>query len=484
MKGAQKLFDPLMDKVVRLSGILVVGIVLALAFYLSSESRYAFSQPFPFGFRFAATPEQVPSDYDFEYDPNVTSLKTSAEGADGLDEKEEMLPTPAISDLAGVAQAVTFAMPEGGPEGALTRDDWRPVTTADKATNIKLGLFTTPELDGKFVKLSWKPDLSFDPASSPYRFSLVCAQSPAGVPKPEKAIDLSAEPSGSISLPAVASNSDEDRTKGYVFELQATPNTTQLGAVLGAISGRTWAPTAQYPQFGFLPLVGSTLLLTVLSVLLATVPSVALAIYLSEIAPLTVREWLKPTIEALASVPTVVLGFFGIVFIGPALHKTIGAALSMESGRAMATVAVTMAILLVPTITTFAEDALRNVPESLRDGGYAVGLTFAENLRAVILPSAKGGLIAAVLMGVARAVGETMIVYLCSGGTPNMPSLANLGKSLGMSFRGVPDGIATDVVNVDFEGPHYGFLFLLGLVLFAITTVVNLTGFRLGRAKV
>jgi phosphate transport system permease protein len=232
------------------------------------------------------------------------------------------------------------------------------------------------------------------------------------------------------------------------------------------------------------PLIVGTLIITILAVLLATPFSIGAAVYLSEVAPSRIREWLKPLVELLASVPTVVLGYFGLMLVAPFLANTLAAAVGLDSGRAMFTAAIMMAVLLFPTITSFAEDALQAVPQSMRDGGEALGLTTREKLRKIILPAARGGIISAVLLGIARAIGETMIVWILSGGTPFLPSfespkdaVANLMKPA----RGIPDSIAIEMGNVDFHGVHYGHLFLLGLILFVMTLGINSVGQRLAR---
>ncbi len=197
--------------------------------------------------------------------------------------------------------------------------------------------------------------------------------------------------------------------------------------------------------------------MSLIAVLLATPLALATAVYVSELAPARLREWTKPTIELLASMPTVVLGYFGLILFAPWLLRWFGEALNMSSGRSMLTASLVLAIPILPTVITIAEDAVRAVPRALRDGGEALGLTWAEAVRSVILSAAKAGILAAVLLGTVRAVGETMIVWILSGGTARMLSFGSLREAVGnlvQPTRGIPDTIAIEMGNVEFEGPH------------------------------
>ena len=140
------------------------------------------------------------------------------------------------------------------------------------------------------------------------------------------------------------------------------------------------------------------------------------------------------------------------------------------------TAAIMMAVLILPTITSIAEDSLRSVPTALREGADALGMGPAECMRGVVLPAAKGGIVGAALLGMARAIGETMIVWILAGGSATLPVLSKGAQALVQPVRGIPDTIAVEMGNVEFAGPHYGHLFLLGLLLFLFTVVINLSG--------
>ncbi|MBC8066326.1 MAG: phosphate ABC transporter permease subunit PstC [Chlorobia bacterium] len=476
-----------MTSLVYASGGVIVGIILAIAYYLTHESTYAFDRKFDFGYRFALQPIKGEFE-DLDIDPNATLLTANREGMDELDEKEEGVPFPTIESLAGVAKFGTGSPQASTLSNAIPeetfKDHWKGMKRADRSTKFLLFGFATPEYKDPKMALAWSPDAAFDPNLTPFDLKLKLVQSPAGVKTDPIEIDLRKQKTGRIELPTFVARTDEDRQKGYVFELVATPTMSHNVAVLAGTMRSEWDGTLAYPRFGIVPLIVGTLILTIIAVLIATPFSIGAAVYLSEIAPNRVREWLKPLVELLASVPTVVLGYFGLMLLAPFLGNTLAAAVGLESGRALLTAAIMMAVLLFPTITSFAEDALQAVPQSMRDGGEALGLTAREKLKKIILPAAKGGIISAVILGIARAIGETMIVWILSGGTPFLPSFASpkdAVANLMKPMKGVPDAIAIEMGNVDFEGVHYGHLFLLGLVLFIITLAINTIGQRMAK---
>lgn len=481
----RNLQDRAVQCVVITSGILVVLVVFAILFYLGGESRYALKQGFGYGYRFALGPTDPGAGYEVEFDPNATLLASNAEGEDGLDSKDEAIPMPDLATLQGywsygTGTALTRDIPEGAPEG-LYRDDWRSLKPAENGDTFVLFAFGTPEHRGSTMVLRWEPDASFDPASCPFQIRLRLLRTPDGIEHPPVDIDLSKQPSGEIEIPAWVARTDDERTEGYVFAMEAIPTTSTLAATARNFLRTDWAPTLVYPRFGALPLLLGTLLIVGVAVLVATPASLALAVFLGEVAPSRLREWLKPIVELLASVPTVVLGYFGVMLVAPALQQVLAPVTPIESGRMLLTAALVMAVLLVPTIATMAEDALRSVPDTMRDGSEALGLTARESFRNVLMPAARPGLIAAVLLGLARGIGETMIVWMLSGGTALMPDLDKPFQSLLQPSSGIPDRIGIEMGNVAFEGAHYGHLFLLGATLYLITLSINIAGFRMAR---
>ncbi len=476
-----------MTSLIYASGAVVVGMILAIGYYLTHESKYAFDRKFDYGYKFALQPTSGTFD-PIDLDPNASLLTVNREGMDEIDEKEETIPLPGIESLVGVAKFVT-ASPQASDLKSATpdmvfRDHWKGQKRADQGSKFLLYGFATPEYKNPTMTLAWAPDAAFDPKLTPFDIKLKMVKAPAGIKVDSQDLDLIKQPTGKIELPTYVANTDADRLNGYVFELTATPTMSQNVAVLAGTMRTEWDGTLAYPRFGMIPLILGTLLVTLIAVLIATPFSIGAAIYLSEVAPSRVREWLKPLVELLASVPTVVLGYFGLMLLAPFLAKTLAAAFGMDSGRALLTTGLMMAVLLFPTITSFAEDALQAVPQSMRDGADALGLTMREKLKKVILPAAKGGIISAVVLGIARAIGETMIVWILSGGTPLIPSFNGVGDTIANLMRpmkGIPDSIAIEMGNVDFEGVHYGHLFLIGLVLFVLTLGINVVGHRMAK---
>lgn len=506
----RKRIDPIMAIVVNACGAFVLFMVAALLFYLGRESQYAFKQVFPYGYRFAVTSPERSASFSLEADPYASVLTANIEGANGIDDKEETMPMPSVDQLVsddevapvggtGVfipIDAKYMEDPASAPPNNtlnlnavdpmfLFRDEWRAAKPAETGDTFHLFAFATPELKGQEMVLVWGPDASFLPELAPYRIQLKLLRVPEGIAYDgPREWDLRQTPSGRIVLPAFIAPTDEARTQGYVFQMVATPTTSTFAATVRNAFRTDWAPTLNYARYGIVPLILSTLIITILAVLLSAPVSIGLALYMSEIAPARIKEWLKPTVELLASIPTVVLAFFGLMTVAPAIKQWIGPAIAMDSTRSMVTCALMMAILLIPTIATVAEDALANLPRHLRDGADALGLTTRESIRKVLLPAAKSGLIGAVLLGMARAFGETMLVWLLSGGTVRMPNLASpqaAVQNLGQPTKGIPDTIGIEMGNVTLESTHYGHLFLIGLILFLITLVINLTGYRLAR---
>lgn len=467
-----------------LAACLVAVTIFGLFFYLAMESRYAFDRKFGFGYRIAAQTGGTKPVDPVNMDPNASLLVSNAEGAPGLDEKDEGILMPTLEELAGMSGTATGTALTGDIQKVdptkLYRDDWRLQQTADKGDRFLLFAFATPEYKESKIRVAWEPDASFNPKLAPYDLRLKLVRAPEGVNAPVIDIDLISKPSGEVFVPTWIAKSDEERAEGYVFALEATPKSRgNFTATLGAFFTTGWDPTLPYAQFGFAPLLIGTLLITLIAMLLATPVALFAAIFLSEIAPPRLREWLKPVIELLASIPTVVLGYFGLMLVAPQLMASFGKALQMESGRSLLTAGIMMAVLVLPTMVSVAEDALRTMPNTIRDGASAMGFTRAESIRKVLLPAAKTGIFAAAMLGFARAIGETMIVWILSGGTPTMPK-AQL-SALAQPARGIPDTIGIEMGNVEFEMPHYGHLFLLGLSLFLLTVAINLVGFYYSR---
>lgn len=225
-----------------------------------------------------------------------------------------------------------------------------------------------------------------------------------------------------------------------------------------------WQPVSEVPKVSLVPLFIGTLKVSLLGILLAAPVGVLAALFTAEIAPRRLREWLKPSIELLAAVPSVVLGFFALMVLASTLQDTLG--LASRLNAAVAGVALSLAI--VPVVFTVAEDALTAVPRSYREASLALGATRWETAVRVVLPAAAPGVLAACVLGLGRAIGETMIVLMASG------NAAIVSASLADSTRTMSATIAAEMGEVVVGSAHSSLLYLLGVQLFVIAFLLNL----------
>lgn len=234
---------------------------------------------------------------------------------------------------------------------------------------------------------------------------------------------------------------------------------------LDFFTGYQWNPGSR-GDYGILPLIASTILVTLGSMLIAVPLGIFTAAYMSEFANRKVQRILKPVIEMLAAIPSVAIGFLGIVIIGPGIAKLFG----MQNGLNALNGSILLAIMSLPTIVTVAEDAIHAVPSSYKEASLGLGADKWETLFRVTLPAALPGLIAAVMLGLGRAIGETMTVLMATGN-----SLAFPGGYLD-SIRTITATIAIEMGEVPYQTTHYYALFAIATVLFIITLAVNLLG--------
>ena len=232
------------------------------------------------------------------------------------------------------------------------------------------------------------------------------------------------------------------------------------------IAGTKWYPTsAPAPIFGLIPLLLGTLLVSIGAIVLSLPFGMAVAIYLAEIANKRTREILKPVIELLAGIPSVVYGFFGLVVIVPLIQK----GLNLPVGETAFAVSVVLAIMALPTIITVAEDAMRTTPRAMKEASLALGATQWQTIYKVIIPYSISGITSAVVLGIGRAIGETMAVLMVTGNAAVIPT------SFFEPVRTIPATIAAELGEAPAGGAHYQALFLLGAVLFIITLVLSIT---------
>ena len=234
------------------------------------------------------------------------------------------------------------------------------------------------------------------------------------------------------------------------------------------LTGRQWTPLFAQPKFGILPLVTGTLLVTGIAVWVALPIGLIVAVYLSEYAPFKIKEMVKPILELLAAVPTVVYGYFALLFLTPVLQNFI----PNLSGFNALSPGIIMGIMIIPYVSSVSEDAMRAVPMQIREGSYAMGATKFQTAFKVVIPSAFSGIAAAFVIGVSRAIGETMVVAIAAGMMPNLtlnpiePVQTLTAYIVGISLGDVPHGTI-----------EYKTIFAAGITLFVMTLSLNVLGF-------
>jgi phosphate transport system permease protein len=237
-----------------------------------------------------------------------------------------------------------------------------------------------------------------------------------------------------------------------------------------------WAPTSTPASFGIAPVLAGTLLITTIAICVAGPLGLFSAIYLAEYATLNTRRVLKPFLEMLAGIPTVVLGFFAALTVAPLLRgwgEAIGLSIASESALAAGLV---MGMMIVPLISSLSDDIINAVPQALRDGSYALGATKSETVRRVVLPAALPGIVSAFILAISRAIGETMIVVMAAG------LAANLTFNPFAAVTTVTVQIATLLVgDQEFDSAKTLSAFALGLVLFVTTLSLNIIALRVVR---
>lgn len=228
---------------------------------------------------------------------------------------------------------------------------------------------------------------------------------------------------------------------------------------------KNWNPTSPVKEeYGILSMIFSTFMVTLGAMVLAVPIGVGVAAYLSDVAHWKVREIVKPVVEILAGIPSVVIGFLGIVLFGPFIAKMTG----QSNGLNALNGSVLLAIMALPTIVSISEDSLNAVPRAYREASLALGASKWETLMRVKIPAALSGIIASVMLGMGRAIGETMTVLMVTGNAPAFP------KGFLSSIRTMTANIAIELGEVPYFTTHYYALFAIGLVLFLITFLVNL----------
>jgi len=230
------------------------------------------------------------------------------------------------------------------------------------------------------------------------------------------------------------------------------------------LTGKEWYPTATpAAQFGVLPLIMGTLWVTFLAILFAIPIGLVTAIYMAEIASERVRRLMKPVIELLAGIPSVVYGFFGLVVLVPMIQQVF----NLPVGETALAGSIILGIMALPTIITVSEDAIRSAPVAMKEASLALGASHWQSVKYVVLPYARSGIMAAIILGIGRAIGETMAVLMVTGNAAVMP------HSILEPVRTIPATIAAELGEAPFGGTHFKALFALGIILFIITFIFN-----------
>ena len=229
--------------------------------------------------------------------------------------------------------------------------------------------------------------------------------------------------------------------------------------------GQLWYPTDDDPLFGILPLIAGSAFVTLGASLISVPLGIMTAIYIAEIAGKRTAEIVKPFVEILASVPSVVIGLFGLAVFAPFLQQVF----DIPVGINLFNASLMLAFMAVPTICSISEDAIHSVPDSLREASLALGATRFETIVKIVLPASASGVATAVILGMSRAIGETMVVLMVAGGAAIVPT------SIFDPVRPMPASIASEMAEAPFHSAHYHALFAIGVVLFVFTFLFNLT---------
>jgi len=234
-----------------------------------------------------------------------------------------------------------------------------------------------------------------------------------------------------------------------------------------------WSPLFSDPQFGIWPLLNGTFLITGIAILVAIPLGLGSAVYLSEYASPRVRKTVKPILEVLVGVPTVVFGYFALAFVTPEILQALGIQVNIYNALSAGLV---MGIMIVPTIASISEDAMRAVPGGLREGAYGMGATKRQVATRVVFPAAISGIVAACVLGVSRGVGETMIVLLAAGLQPNLGINPTDGYATITTFMGSAADGDNPAGSIGYES-----IFACGLILFVLTLIMNMIAIRFVR---
>ena len=238
----------------------------------------------------------------------------------------------------------------------------------------------------------------------------------------------------------------------------------KVASVKQVLFGNYWYPTSDPPDFGIFPLIIASVWVAVVSAVLSVPLGVMTAVYLSEIASRRFAEFVKPMVELMAALPSVVIGFFGMVLVAPFLQEFF----DIATGLNLFNASLMLAFMSIPTICSISEDAIHSVPIALKEASLALGATQFETIVRVIIPASISGISTAVILGMSRAIGETMVVLMVAGGAAMIP------YSLFDPVRPMPATIAAEMAEAPLGSDHYHALFAIGMVLIVFTFIFNI----------
>ncbi len=247
---------------------------------------------------------------------------------------------------------------------------------------------------------------------------------------------------------------------------QALPFFTKF-SLIEFLTTKSWYPEAATPKFGALSLIVGSLYVTISALVFAVPTGILAAIFLSDIVSLKIRDFVKPVIEILAAIPSVAYGFFAVLVLAPWMQNKWG----FTTGTNALNASIILSIMALPTIISVAEDSISAVGRELREASYGLGATRFETIFKVVMPAAHSGIIAAIVLGMMRAIGETMVVWMASGNANQIPSP---WWDLSQSVRTMTATIAGDMGETPKDSPHYWSLFAIGVVLLAMTFLLNI----------
>ena len=246
---------------------------------------------------------------------------------------------------------------------------------------------------------------------------------------------------------------------GFVFYKGLTPYISKGYSFTAFLSGTEWLPSSD--KFGILPMILASIFATLGALVIGVPIGILTAVFIAEIAPKKIAKLMSPAVELLAGIPSVLYGIFGLAFIVPAIQNIF----NLPKGQSLLAVILVLAIMMLPTIISVSETAIRAVPKAYKEGSLALGASKIETIFKVVLPAAKSGILAAVVLGIGRALGETMAVILVAGNSPMMPKLMD-------SVRPLTTNIALEMGYA--FGTHQEMLFATGVVLFSFILILNL----------